>query len=75
MDAGSALMYTGSVMHGGGANSTDVNRIGMYVGYIPNWLRPLENSQVTVSEACLKNLSDEAQALLGYSPSGFTVYF
>ena len=75
MDAGSAFMYTGSVMHGGGANSTDETRIGMYVGYIPNWLRPLENSHATVPETCLKDLSKEAQVLLGYSEAGFIVYF
>ncbi len=71
MQKGSALLYTGSLVHGGGANRSDDTRAGMYIGNIPNWLRPLENSQVTV----MNHLSPEAKELLGYSPVGFTVVF
>jgi ectoine hydroxylase-related dioxygenase (phytanoyl-CoA dioxygenase family) len=39
MTKGSVLLYTGSVFHGGGANTTNTSRIGMNVGYSLGWLR------------------------------------
>ena len=39
MSAGSVFIYTGSVMHGGGANQTSENRLGVFLHYAPNWLR------------------------------------
>ena len=33
MDAGSVLLYSGSVFHGGGANVTDEDRIGLNITY------------------------------------------
>lgn len=71
MSKGSALLYVGELMHAGGANSTGQTRIGMYFGYIPSWLRPLENSYVTVTEAAMRTLTPAAQRLVGYSETGF----
>lgn len=71
MKKGSALLYVGELMHAGGANATAQTRIGMYFGYIPSWLRPLENSYVTVTEAAMKTLTPVAQRLVGYSDTGF----
>ncbi|NOX49586.1 MAG: hypothetical protein GXP16_03500 [Gammaproteobacteria bacterium] len=73
MNPGSALLYNGQILHGGGANSTDTTRIGLYFGYIPAWLRPLENTTKTLPEDFLNNLPSPTQKLLGYCPSGFDV--
>ena len=43
MSKGSVLVYTGSIYHGGGANLSDVHRIGINVGYSLGWLRQEEN--------------------------------
>ena len=40
MPAGSALIYLGSAIHGGGANTTTKeSRRGMFLGYVVGWLR------------------------------------
>ncbi|MCG8653659.1 MAG: phytanoyl-CoA dioxygenase family protein, partial [Pirellulales bacterium] len=43
MSAGSVLIYTGTVLHGGGSNRTDGHRIGALLHYTLNWLRQQEN--------------------------------
>jgi ectoine hydroxylase-related dioxygenase (phytanoyl-CoA dioxygenase family) len=71
MESGSALLYSGKLVHGGGANSTSETRMGLYFGYIPSWLRPLENSCITVPRELLETLPNDLQQILGYSRSGF----
>ena len=49
MPAGSALIYLGSAIHGGSANTTtNEDRRGMFLGYVVGWLRTEENSFLTV---------------------------
>lgn len=71
MTKGSAFFYSGNVLHSGGANRTDETRIGLYLGYIPFWLQPLENAAVTHPPGCLDQLDTDTQNFLGYHPSGF----
>jgi ectoine hydroxylase-related dioxygenase (phytanoyl-CoA dioxygenase family) len=73
MRAGSALLYNGRIIHGGGANETDHTRIGLYFGYIPNWLRPIENCAITHPRELLESLNPQTQRMLGYSEAGFEV--
>lgn len=73
MSAGSALLYSGRVIHGGGANQTDDTRIGLYFGYIPTWLRPIENCAITHPRELLESLGPTTQRMLGYSTAGFEV--
>src|SRR6202035_5911608 len=40
LQAGSALVYLGSIWHGGGANHTDRPRLGVVLHYAVGWLRP-----------------------------------
>ena len=72
MPAGSALLYSGKVIHGGGANTTrDQWRVGLHAGFCRGWLRAEENFQLTVSLETAKRLPERAQHLLGfrsYSP-------
>jgi ectoine hydroxylase-related dioxygenase (phytanoyl-CoA dioxygenase family) len=71
MPAGAALIYSGRVLHGGGGNVTDSTRIGLYWGYIPRWLRPIECFPVTMGTETIGSLPSEVQSMLGYSTGGF----
>ncbi|MDH3641986.1 MAG: phytanoyl-CoA dioxygenase family protein, partial [Gammaproteobacteria bacterium] len=74
MPAGSALVYLGGVIHSGGENVTDEVRMGLYFGYIPSWLRPLENCVQTHPAEALEGLADETRNMLGLSEEGFIAY-
>jgi hypothetical protein len=74
MPAGSALIYSGNVIHAGGANAEADVRVGLYLGYIPSWLRPIENQLVTNEPADVLALPERARRLLDVVEGGFTVY-
>ncbi len=74
MPKGSALIYSGNAIHSGGANQEAEARVGLYLGYIVSWLRPIENQLVTNEPSDIHALPEEAQRLLDVSPGGFTVY-
>jgi hypothetical protein len=73
MSRGSVLLYSGDVLHGGGANQTGVVRIGLYTGYLLSWLRPIENHLITSGEAALRAASPRARELLGFTEAGWEV--
>jgi len=66
MPAGSVAFYLGSVWHGGGANTTDVPRLGVILEYAAAWLRPQENHVVGVRPEVVATLPERLQELLGY---------
>lgn len=74
MPQGSVLLYSGNVLHAGGANITCEPRTGLYLGYMASWLRPLENHLLTNKAQDIHALSSRAQQLLDVTPGGFTVY-
>jgi ectoine hydroxylase-related dioxygenase (phytanoyl-CoA dioxygenase family) len=67
MPAGSAVVYTGGTIHGGGANSTDVPRRGAHLSYCLGWLRTEENNYLSIPPAYAATLPRPAQELLGYA--------
>jgi ectoine hydroxylase-related dioxygenase (phytanoyl-CoA dioxygenase family) len=67
MKAGTALVYLGSVWHGGGANRTDRPRLGVVLHYAVGWLRPVETHTLAVPPAIAQGLSPRLQELLGYN--------
>ena len=67
MPAGTALLYTGSVWHGGGANSTEDDRLGVVLHYAASWLRPVENHVLAVPPSLVSTLPRRLQELLGYN--------
>ena len=67
MPAGSVAFYTGSIWHGGGANRTDVPRLGVILEYVAAWLRPQENHVIGVSPETVATLPVTLQELLGYN--------
>ncbi|MEM9033210.1 MAG: phytanoyl-CoA dioxygenase family protein [Actinomycetota bacterium] len=72
MPAGSALLYSGKIIHGGGPNVTaDEWRIGLHAGFCSGWLRAEENHQLTTPLDTARGLPERVQYLLGfrsYSP-------
>jgi len=67
MPAGSAVIYSGGTIHGGGANTTDVPRRGAHLSYCVGWLRTEENNYLAVPPAVAATLPRVAQELLGYA--------
>jgi ectoine hydroxylase-related dioxygenase (phytanoyl-CoA dioxygenase family) len=68
MPAGSAVMYLGSTLHGGGPNSTiDQWRRGMHLSYVLGWLRTEENHYLATPPDIARTLPRRAQELLGYA--------
>jgi ectoine hydroxylase-related dioxygenase (phytanoyl-CoA dioxygenase family) len=72
MPKGSTLLYSGNVIHSGGENRTRAMRVGLYLGYIVSWLRPIENQMVTNRPEDIFALPLEAQRLLDVVPGGFS---
>ena len=67
MPAGSALLYSGAVLHGGGENmTTDVWREGLHLSYLVGWLTPEEAGCIGLPEAVARTLSPIQQQLLGW---------
>lgn len=67
MPAGSVAFYSGSIWHGGGANTTDRPRLGVILEYAAAWLRPQENHVVGVPPEVVATLPERLQELLGYN--------
>jgi len=67
MPAGSAVIYTGGTIHGGGANTTDLPRRGAHLSYCLGWLRTEENNYLSVPPEVAAKLPRRAQEVLGYS--------
>ncbi len=67
MKAGSALIYTGGVIHGGGANSTEQPRRAVHLSYCLGWLRTEENNYLSIPPAIAAGLPRLAQEVLGYA--------
>ncbi len=67
MPAGSAMIYVGSIWHGGGANTTQRARLGVAMEYVAAWLRPQETQLLVVPPDAARGLPERLQELLGYS--------
>ena len=76
MTAGSVLLYTGTVLHGGGENTTSSEaRTGVFLHYALNWLRQEENQYLSCPPEIAKDLSPEIRSLIGYSKGGYVLGF
>ncbi len=73
MSAGSVLVYSGGVFHGGGANISNGDRIGVNITYTLGWLRQEENQYLSCPPEIAKTLSPELQALIGYSMGSYAL--
>lgn len=76
MEAGSVLVYSGSVVHSGGANVSDADRIGLNITYALGWLRQEENQYLSCPPEVAKDFDPELQAMLGYAMGSYALgYF
>ena len=66
MRRGSCLLYTGKVYHGGGANRSDADRVGVNITYVTGWLRQEENQYLSVPPEVAATLDDDLLRLIGY---------
>ena len=73
MSAGSVLIYTGSVFHGGGANESGADRIGINITYTLGWLRQEENQYLSCPPEIARTLDPELQALIGYAMGSYAL--
>jgi ectoine hydroxylase-related dioxygenase (phytanoyl-CoA dioxygenase family) len=67
MAAGSALIWLGSVYHGGGANRSDAPRAGLSIGLDASNLRQEENLYLALAPELVASYPEEIQQLLGWS--------
>ncbi len=67
MKAGSVLIFTGTVIHGGGANRTGEDRLGALLHYAPNWLRQQENQYLSCPPDIAATLDPALRRLMGYT--------
>ncbi len=75
MKKGSVLVYTGSVLHGGGDNISDEVRSGIFIHYAPGWIRQQENQYLSCPPEIAKELTPELRSLIGYSKGGYVMGF
>jgi Phytanoyl-CoA dioxygenase (PhyH) len=76
MKAGSVIIYTGSVIHSGGANVSSADRIGINITYSLGWLRQEENQYLSCPPEIAANLPPDLQRLIGYSMGSYALgYF
>jgi ectoine hydroxylase-related dioxygenase (phytanoyl-CoA dioxygenase family) len=73
MSRGSVLCYSGTVIHGGGANRSDAARIGLNITYCLGWLRQEENQFLSCPPRIAKDLEPELTDLLGYTMGNYAL--
>jgi len=73
MSAGSVLCYSGTVVHGGGANDSQAARTGLNVTYCLSWLRQEENQYLSCPPEIAKHLDPTLTDLLGYTMSNYAL--
>lgn len=67
MSPGSALVFLGSTLHGGGANQTNLSRRGIIISYSLGWLKPFENQWLVYPPVVARHFSPELAAIVGYT--------
>lgn len=67
LDPGDALVFLGSTLHGGGANSGDATRRGIIISYSLGWLKPFELQWLVYPPHIAKRFDPELAALIGYA--------
>ncbi len=66
MTKGSVLVYHGSLWHGGGANRSAQQRVGIAMNYCAGYIRQQENQQLGIPREIAAHFSARLQALVGY---------
>jgi len=66
MERGSVLVWTGSLWHGGGANTTGERRVGIAMNYCAGFIRQQENQQLGIPREVVAGYPERLQRLIGY---------
>lgn len=66
MPRGSVLIWHGSLWHGGGANTTGEDRIGIAANYCAGFIRQQENQQLGLAPDLVATFPTRLQELVGY---------
>jgi ectoine hydroxylase-related dioxygenase (phytanoyl-CoA dioxygenase family) len=64
--AGALILWLGSTLHGGGANTTDDIRRGVVMSYSVGWLAPAEKLLLSIPPDVARGLPERLQQLIGY---------
>jgi ectoine hydroxylase-related dioxygenase (phytanoyl-CoA dioxygenase family) len=67
MPAGSVLLYPGTLIHGGGANTTGATRLGVLIELLASWLRQQEQHTLVVPAHEAGGIPKRLTELMGYS--------
>ncbi|HYD50363.1 MAG TPA: phytanoyl-CoA dioxygenase family protein [Terriglobales bacterium] len=67
MLAGSVIVFLGTLVHRGGANRSDMPRLGLSNQYCQPWARQQENFLLSIAAERARAMPDQLQQLLGYS--------
>jgi ectoine hydroxylase-related dioxygenase (phytanoyl-CoA dioxygenase family) len=67
MAAGTCLVFAGTLLHRGGANTSDGTRRAFSNQYCQPWARPQENFFLAIPQQEVAQMSPKIQSLLGYS--------
>ncbi len=70
MSRGSMLVFSGSILHGAGSNTSNKDRIGLNIDYSLGWLRQEDNQYLSCPPELAKDFDPKLQALLGYAVAG-----
>lgn len=70
MKKGSALIYMGSTIHGGGANRSTASRVGLINTYSLGWLRQEVNQYLTIPREVADSYPEKIRRLMGYQSHG-----
>jgi ectoine hydroxylase-related dioxygenase (phytanoyl-CoA dioxygenase family) len=73
MEAGSVLLYTGALYHGGGANRSSETRLGLNLTYALAWLRQEENQYLSVPREIARELPESLLRLMGYARGAYAL--
>jgi ectoine hydroxylase-related dioxygenase (phytanoyl-CoA dioxygenase family) len=73
METGSVLIWHGSLWHGGGANRTRSNRIGIAMNYCAGYIRQQENQLLGLTAAKVRTFSPRLRELVGYGIYNFLI--
>jgi ectoine hydroxylase-related dioxygenase (phytanoyl-CoA dioxygenase family) len=60
------LVWHGSLWHGGGANTTTADRVGIAMNYCAGWVRQQENQQLGLSPELVGTFEPRLRELVGY---------
>ncbi len=74
MSRGSVLIYSGKIVHSGGANkTTDKVRRAININYSVGWVRQEENQYLSVPLEIARDLDDDLLKLMGYQEGAFSM--